>query len=52
MLAVNGVDVGGKSAFEVSSLLQGPNDTFVTIKVVILIVFYKVALIFFVVLSS
>ncbi|XP_059439026.1 carboxyl-terminal-processing peptidase 1, chloroplastic isoform X3 [Corylus avellana] len=33
VLAVNGVDVGGKSAFEVSSLLQGPNETFVTIKV-------------------
>ncbi|KAE7996268.1 hypothetical protein FH972_001002 [Carpinus fangiana] len=32
VLAVNGVDVGGKSAFEVSSLLQGPNETFVTIK--------------------
>jgi hypothetical protein len=37
VLAVNGVDVRGKSAFEVSSLLQGPNETFVTIKVVILI---------------
>lgn len=33
VLAVNGVDVRGKSAFEVSSLLQGPNETFVTIKV-------------------
>lgn len=28
----------GKSAFEVSSLMQGPNETFVTIKVVILFV--------------
>ena len=37
MLAVNEVDVRGKSAFEVSSLLQGPNETFVTIKVVVLI---------------
>ncbi|KAJ8762039.1 hypothetical protein K2173_006641 [Erythroxylum novogranatense] len=33
VLAVNGEDVRGKSAFEVSSLLQGPNETFVTIKV-------------------
>ncbi|XP_050231309.1 carboxyl-terminal-processing peptidase 1, chloroplastic [Mercurialis annua] len=33
VLAVNGEDVKGKSAFEVSSLLQGPNETFVTIKV-------------------
>ncbi|XP_039017836.1 carboxyl-terminal-processing peptidase 1, chloroplastic-like isoform X3 [Hibiscus syriacus] len=33
VLAVNGEDVMGKSAFEVSSLLQGPNETFVTIKV-------------------
>nr|XP_048331691.1 carboxyl-terminal-processing peptidase 1, chloroplastic isoform X2 [Ziziphus jujuba var. spinosa] len=33
IIAVNGVDVTGKSAFEVSSLLQGPNETFVTIKV-------------------
>ncbi|XP_062016643.1 carboxyl-terminal-processing peptidase 1, chloroplastic isoform X2 [Rosa rugosa] len=33
ILAVNGVDVKGKSAFEVSSLIQGPNETFVTIKV-------------------
>ncbi|KAF3955828.1 hypothetical protein CMV_018994 [Castanea mollissima] len=33
VLAVNGVDVRGKSAFEVSSLLQGPNETFVTVKV-------------------
>ncbi|KAG4146372.1 hypothetical protein ERO13_D05G153300v2 [Gossypium hirsutum] len=32
VLAVNGEDVVGKSAFEVSSLLQGPNETFVTIK--------------------
>ncbi|KAF7150226.1 hypothetical protein RHSIM_Rhsim02G0153500 [Rhododendron simsii] len=32
-LAVNGVDVKGKSAFEVSSLLQGPNETFVTVQV-------------------
>ncbi|OAY25078.1 carboxyl-terminal-processing peptidase 1, chloroplastic isoform X2 [Manihot esculenta] len=33
VLAVNGEDISGKSAFEVSSLLQGPNETFVTIKV-------------------
>ncbi|GKU92487.1 hypothetical protein SLEP1_g6204 [Rubroshorea leprosula] len=33
VLAVNGEDVRGKSAFEVSSLIQGPNETFVTIKV-------------------
>ncbi|PRQ29355.1 putative processing peptidase [Rosa chinensis] len=33
ILAVNGVDVKGKSAFEVSSLIQGPNETYVTIKV-------------------
>ncbi|KAK1320396.1 hypothetical protein QJS10_CPA03g00678 [Acorus calamus] len=33
ILSVNGVDVKGKSAFEVSSLLQGPNETFVTIEV-------------------
>ncbi|KAB5534384.1 hypothetical protein DKX38_017470 [Salix brachista] len=33
LLSVNGEDVKGKSAFEVSSLLQGPNETFVIIKV-------------------
>ncbi|KAL7211500.1 hypothetical protein ACSBR2_014380 [Camellia fascicularis] len=33
VLAVNGVDVRGKSAFEVSSMLQGPNETFVAVKV-------------------
>ncbi|KAA8514986.1 hypothetical protein F0562_018227 [Nyssa sinensis] len=33
VLSVNGVDVRGKSAFEASSLLQGPNETFVTFKV-------------------
>ncbi|XP_042506602.1 carboxyl-terminal-processing peptidase 1, chloroplastic isoform X1 [Macadamia integrifolia] len=33
ILSVNGVDVRGKSAFEVSSILQGPNETFVTIEV-------------------
>ncbi|PPS00560.1 hypothetical protein GOBAR_AA20119 [Gossypium barbadense] len=33
VLAVNGEHVVGKSAFEVSSLLQGPNETFVTIKI-------------------
>ncbi|KAJ4822037.1 Carboxyl-terminal-processing peptidase 1, chloroplastic [Turnera subulata] len=33
VLAVNGEDVRGKSAFEVSSLLQGPNETSVNIKV-------------------
>lgn len=30
------MDVRGKSAFEASSLLQGPSETFVTIEVVIL----------------
>jgi len=34
LLSVNGVDVKGKSAFEVSSLLQGPAETFVTIEVI------------------
>ncbi|XP_057463541.1 carboxyl-terminal-processing peptidase 1, chloroplastic isoform X4 [Actinidia eriantha] len=33
VLEVNGLDVRGKSSFEVSSLLQGPNETFVTVKV-------------------
>ncbi|XP_074570254.1 carboxyl-terminal-processing peptidase 1, chloroplastic isoform X2 [Curcuma longa] len=33
LLSVNGVDVRGKSAFDVSSLLQGPQETFVVIKV-------------------
>ncbi|KAK9267451.1 hypothetical protein L1049_009877 [Liquidambar formosana] len=33
VLSVNGVDMRGKSAFEVSSLLQGPNETFVTLEV-------------------
>ncbi|KAL6198227.1 hypothetical protein ACLB2K_028019 [Fragaria x ananassa] len=33
ILAVNGVDVKGKSAFEVSSSIQGPNETVVTITV-------------------
>ncbi|CAJ1938412.1 unnamed protein product [Sphenostylis stenocarpa] len=33
ILAVNNTDVKGKSAFEVSSLLQGPNGTSVTIQV-------------------
>ncbi|KAK6917232.1 Tail specific protease, partial [Dillenia turbinata] len=33
ILSVNGVDVRGKSAFEVSSMLQGPNETFVNIQV-------------------
>ncbi|GAB4831566.1 Carboxyl-terminal-processing peptidase 1, chloroplastic [Ancistrocladus abbreviatus] len=33
VLSVNGEDVRGKSAFEVSSMLQGPNETFVTIEV-------------------
>ncbi|RID45187.1 hypothetical protein BRARA_I01932 [Brassica rapa] len=33
ILAVNGVDVSGKSSFEVSSLLQGPSKTFVALKV-------------------
>ncbi|WOL14494.1 carboxyl-terminal-processing peptidase 1, chloroplastic [Canna indica] len=33
ILSVNGVNVRGMSAFDVSSLLQGPNETFVTIEV-------------------
>ncbi|KAM7271075.1 hypothetical protein ACFE04_030289 [Oxalis oulophora] len=33
LLSVNGEDMRGKSSFEVSSLLQGPNQTFVTIEV-------------------
>uniref|UniRef100_A0A1D1YIU2 C-terminal processing peptidase n=1 Tax=Anthurium amnicola TaxID=1678845 RepID=A0A1D1YIU2_9ARAE len=33
ILSVNGVDTKGKSAFEVSSLLQGPKETFVTVEV-------------------
>ncbi|CAH2046209.1 unnamed protein product [Thlaspi arvense] len=33
ILAVNGVDVSGKSSFEVSSLLQGPSKTYVVLKV-------------------
>ncbi|RVW47338.1 Carboxyl-terminal-processing peptidase 1, chloroplastic [Vitis vinifera] len=33
ILSVNGMDVTGKSAFEASSLLQGPNETFVTLEV-------------------
>ncbi|KAG8385344.1 hypothetical protein BUALT_Bualt03G0033000 [Buddleja alternifolia] len=33
LLSVNGVDVKGKSAFEASSLLQGPSETFVNIMV-------------------
>ncbi|GAA0141431.1 serine protease [Lithospermum erythrorhizon] len=33
ILAVNGTDVRGKSAFEVSSLIQGPSETFVNIKI-------------------
>ncbi|KAJ6810450.1 carboxyl-terminal-processing peptidase 1, chloroplastic-like isoform X3 [Iris pallida] len=33
LLSVNGVDVKGKSAFDVSTLLQGPKETFVTIEV-------------------
>ncbi|XP_047308681.1 carboxyl-terminal-processing peptidase 1, chloroplastic [Impatiens glandulifera] len=33
VLAVNGMDVRGKSSFEVSSLIQGPNETLVNIKV-------------------
>ncbi|XP_020519450.1 carboxyl-terminal-processing peptidase 1, chloroplastic isoform X2 [Amborella trichopoda] len=32
VLSVNGEEVTGRSAFEVSSLLQGPKDTFVTIE--------------------
>lgn len=33
VLSVNGVDVKGKSAFVVSSLLQGPSETLVTLEV-------------------
>ena len=33
LLSVSGVDVRGKSAFDASSMLQGPKETFVTIKV-------------------
>ncbi|KAL9263857.1 Carboxyl-terminal-processing peptidase 1, chloroplastic-like protein [Drosera capensis] len=33
VLSVNGEDVRGKSAFEVSSMLQGPNETPVTVEV-------------------
>ncbi|PON41740.1 C-terminal-processing peptidase S41A [Parasponia andersonii] len=33
VLAVNGTDVTGKSAFEVLSSIQGPNETSVTLKV-------------------
>lgn len=38
VLAVNGMDVTGKSAFEVLSSIQGPNETSVTLKVVILFI--------------
>ncbi|KAK1382089.1 Carboxyl-terminal-processing peptidase 1, chloroplastic [Heracleum sosnowskyi] len=34
LLSVNGVDVRGKSAFEASSLIQGPSETLVNIMVV------------------
>ncbi|KAL6562019.1 Carboxyl-terminal-processing peptidase 1, chloroplastic [Orobanche gracilis] len=33
LVSINGVDVTGKSAFEASSMLQGPNETFVNILV-------------------
>ncbi|GMH15491.1 hypothetical protein Nepgr_017332 [Nepenthes gracilis] len=33
IVSVNGEDVRGKSAFDVSSMLQGPNETFVAIEV-------------------
>ncbi|XP_073025334.1 carboxyl-terminal-processing peptidase 1, chloroplastic isoform X2 [Primulina eburnea] len=33
LLSIDGVDVIGRSAFEASSLLQGPNETFVNIMV-------------------
>nr|XP_029121248.1 carboxyl-terminal-processing peptidase 1, chloroplastic isoform X6 [Elaeis guineensis] len=33
LLSVNGVNVRGRSAFDVSSMLQGPKETFVTIEV-------------------
>ena len=36
ILSVNGMDVRGKSAFEASSLLQGPNETFVSLEVMIM----------------
>ncbi|KAH6773566.1 Peptidase S41 family protein [Perilla frutescens var. frutescens] len=33
LLSINGVDVKGKSAFEASSMLQGPSETFVNVTV-------------------
>jgi len=33
LLPFSGVDVRGKFAFHASSMLQGPNETFVTMKV-------------------
>ncbi|KAL2475079.1 Carboxyl-terminal-processing peptidase 1 [Abeliophyllum distichum] len=33
LLSVNGVDLKGKSAFEASSLLQGPSETFVNVTI-------------------
>ncbi|CAO2170902.1 unnamed protein product [Urochloa humidicola] len=33
LLSINGIDVRGKSAFDASSMLQGPKETFVTVKV-------------------
>ncbi|XP_020554175.1 carboxyl-terminal-processing peptidase 1, chloroplastic isoform X3 [Sesamum indicum] len=33
LLSINGVDVKGKSAFEASSMLQGPSETFVNVMV-------------------
>lgn len=33
LLSVNGINVRGKSAFDVSSMLQGPKETYVTIEV-------------------
>ncbi|XP_020098592.1 carboxyl-terminal-processing peptidase 1, chloroplastic isoform X4 [Ananas comosus] len=33
LLSVNGINVQGKSAFDVSSMLQGPKETYVTIEV-------------------
>ncbi|CAA6661286.1 unnamed protein product [Spirodela intermedia] len=33
ILSVNGMDIRGKSSFEVSSLLQGPKETFVNLEV-------------------
>jgi len=39
-LSVDGEDVGGKSAFEVSSMLQGPSGTFVTLEVNVNLIYH------------